>query len=229
MPDSVQALIAARLDTLSTRAQDAPSGRGRGRARCSGPVHCGRWAIVTRARWSRPCTSWRARSSCARPVPRRWKAKPSTASGTCSYGTSATRRSRALHALPATARPLRGSRSKAGRASRGPRRRPRPPLPDRARARPGRRHEAREDIELEAPRVRYLALAGRGRSHSTSTAQSRTWPWRSSSLRPAIPSARDCSSAGRGPHQQQGRPHRRRSRRSRRRSRSIASGTSPSA
>ena len=48
------------------RAQEPAPGRGGGRARCSGRARWPRWAAATRARSSRRCTSWPARSSCAR-------------------------------------------------------------------------------------------------------------------------------------------------------------------
>ena len=81
IPDTVQALIAARLDTLSpgrkSLLQDA--------------------SVVGKVFWSgalaelggrapleveRPCTSSRARSSCAPHGCRRWRERPSTVSGT---------------------------------------------------------------------------------------------------------------------------------------------------
>ena len=115
-PESLQALIAARLDTLAAGAQGAAAGRGGDREGVLG--RCGRGD-------GRP----RPRATCERalhelgpqgaraPVrgARRWRGRPSTASGTRSSATSPTGRSRVpQRAGEARARRRTGSSSKAG-------------------------------------------------------------------------------------------------------------------
>ena len=205
VPDSVQALIAARLDTLLGRAEEpAPGRRGHGQGVLGGRARL-RWATAIRARSSRPCTSWRARSSCARPVPRaRWKAKPSTASGMCSYG-------RLLRADPAC-RPRRPSpggrrldRGEGGRAGRRPGRRARPPLPVRARAQPGCRDPRSTKSSCRRRRCATSPWPVSGRSHSTSTRPSGISPSPSSSLPPGHPARASLLERWAQAAQQQGR------------------------
>ena len=172
VPDSVQALIAARLDTLSAGAQEPAPGRRRDGQGVLG----GRAGRDGRSRPARGrAGAARAGAQGARPPARTTldgRARPSTASGTCWSGTSATRRSRA---------PARAARHRAAaawlerqgrRAGRGPGRRARPPLPDRARARPRRR-------------------PSRARRRSSRRARSATWPW------PASARSRSTSTAPR--------------------------------
>ena len=89
------------------------------------------------------------------------------------------------------------ARASGGRAGRGPGRRARLPLPERARARrappakPSRRRSWRRTRSATWP---WPASA---RFRSTSSVPRRAWPGRSRSPPPATPSARRCSSAGR--------------------------------
>ncbi len=109
VPDSVQALIAARLDTLPPGAQEPAPGRLRagegllgGRAYPDGrprPARGRAGAARARPQGARP----------TRPHAARWGRSPSTASGTCWSGTSATSRSPAPPAPPATGQPPPGS------------------------------------------------------------------------------------------------------------------------
>jgi hypothetical protein len=104
VPESVQALIAARLDTLPPERkallQDAAVV---GKVFWAGALA----AMGDRdpAKWSRRCTSSGARSSSASPARARWKASASTPSGTCSCETSATAKSRVSLARRATRQP----------------------------------------------------------------------------------------------------------------------------
>ena len=159
VPDSVQALIAARLDTLSPERKSLLQD-----AAVIGKVF---WAgalaeMGDRERARGRAGPARALAQGARPpppAPARWRARPSTASGTCWSGTSATHRSRAPPVPPATARPRPGSSGKAGERAED--------LADvlayhylqaleLARA----AGQAEEAEELEANAIRYLALAG---------------------------------------------------------------------
>ena len=158
-PDSVQALIAARLDTLSADtksmlADAAVVGQGllgRGDRR--------RWASVTSPRSPRRSGSSRARSSCVRPGVPRSRARPNTPSGTSWPATSPTGSSREPPEPRVTSprrdgsspRPRNGSRTsptssptttRPRSSSLGP--------PDRP-SRPS---------ELEAPALKFLSLAG---------------------------------------------------------------------
>ena len=159
VPDSVQALIAARLDTLSPERksllQDAAV---IGKVFWAGAL--AEMAGREPARSSRRCTSSPARS-CASPARARWRESRSTASGTCWSGTSATSRFPVPHGPPAT----RGGRldRARGRASGRPGRRARPPLPASPRARAccradGRRGGSRGERDpLPRPRRRARA------------------------------------------------------------------------
>ena len=114
VPDSVQALIAARLDTLSPERKSLLQD-----AAVVGKVF---WAGALAEMGGRDPREVEqalhelARKELVRPARTSLdgRARPSTASGTCWSGTSATRRSRAPPAPPATARPPPGSSGKAG-------------------------------------------------------------------------------------------------------------------
>ena len=141
------------------RPQEPAPGRGGAGQGVLGRRARGDGRAGTCARSSRRCTSSPARSSCAPPVPARWRASTSTASGTCSCGTSATGRSRAPPAPPATGRPPPGSR---GRRASGRKTWPTcSPTTTRPRssstAPPG---SASSQRSCEAQALRYLALAG---------------------------------------------------------------------
>ena len=136
LPESVQAIIAARLDALPSEEkallQDAAVvGRASGRARCVALGAC-------RAGRSRSCCSRSsARGSCAASAAPPSPARRSTRSGTFSFATSRTGRSRAAGAPRSTGR---GGVDRVAerRAGRGPCRDARAPLPERARVRPRR-------------------------------------------------------------------------------------------
>ena len=117
LPDSVQALIAARLDTLSPERKSLLQD-----AAVVGKVF---WAGALAEMGGRDPREVEqalhelARKELVRPArTARCRARPSTASGTCWSGTSATRRSPAPPAPPATAQPPPGS---SGRRASGPR------------------------------------------------------------------------------------------------------------
>ena len=140
-------------------AEEPAPGRRRCWARCSGRARSPRWATATRPRWSRRCTSWPARSSSAPPAPARWRASTSTASGTCSCATSATGRSRAPPAPPATRRPPPGSRRRRASGSKTwPTCSPTTTRPRSSSTGPPASASRREQLQAQA--VRYLALAG---------------------------------------------------------------------
>ena len=162
-------------------------------ARCSGRARSRRWATVTRPRWSRRCTSSRARSSSAPPA--------QLDGGRARVRLLACARAgRLLRADPAAARAARHQAAAAW-------------LEDKA----GERVEDLADVlayhyesalelsgppaatstsELQAHAVRYLAWPARGRSRSTSIAPSGNSRRPSSSLPRAIRRAPRCSSAG---------------------------------
>ena len=158
VPDSVQALIAARLDTLTQERKSLLQD-----AAVMGKVFWAGTLVDMGGREPREvevaCTSWHARSLCARPGRRRWRARPSTASGTCSCGTSATARSRAPLALRATVPRQHGwRRRRAGGSS---------DLADvlahhyvQALELTRAAGQTEEREELEARAIRYLALSG---------------------------------------------------------------------
>ncbi len=113
VPDSVQALIAARLDTLSPERKSLLQD-----AAVVGTLFWAgrwpRWAAASCARWKSHCTSWGVRSSSGPHVPPRWRGRPNTVSGICWSGMSATRRSRAPGERPGIERPPPGSSRKRG-------------------------------------------------------------------------------------------------------------------
>ncbi len=159
VPDSVQALIAARLDTLPHGAQGPAPGRGGDGEGVLG----GRAGGDGRPRPARgragACTSWRARS---------WSARPgSLDGGRGRVRLLAPARPRCRLRPDPPRRPRRRAprsrsldRAEGGRAGRGPGRRARLPLPGRARARPGRRpHRGARAGRRSA--LRYLALGRR--------------------------------------------------------------------
>ena len=159
VPDSVQALIAARLDTLSPERKSLLQD-----AAVLGKVF---WAGALaqmggrepREVEQRPARARPQGARARRPLAPRWRASTSTASGTCSCGTSATGRSRVPPAPPVTAPRQRGSRRRRASASQTwPTSSPTTTCRRwSSRARPVR---PRRREELEAPAIRYLGLAG---------------------------------------------------------------------
>ena len=117
------------------------------------------------------------------------------------------------------------ARAQGGRAGRGPGRRARLPLPERARARRAPPARPRQAAELEASAIRYLALAGE-RALALDVDARRGEPGQGAGARPRrAPRARvRCSSAGRRPRSSRA-ASRRHETRSRRRSPSTASRT----
>ena len=163
LPESIEALIAARLDTLPPSARRC-SPTPPSSARSSGPERSPRWASAIAEVVPARCASWRARSSSDRPATRRWPARPSTPSGTSSPATSPTascpRASRAARHVAAA----KWLEAKAGTGPRTsprssptttPRRSSSPEPPDRPSGR-----------ELEAPALRFLGLAARARTRA---------------------------------------------------------------
>ena len=169
LPETVQGIIAARLDTLPPTEKAARPGRGGRSARSSGSA---RWPRSTGAaalrRSKSSCTRSSARSSCGASGARRSRARPSTPSATCWSATSPTaqipragraeKHRRAAEWIEALGRP------------RGPRRAARPPLFERARVRargrPGRGAARGTRASCSArggrPRLRPLRLGGSG-------------------------------------------------------------------
>ena len=225
-PDSVQALIAARLDTLPPDAQvDARRRRRRGQGLLG---RCGRrdGRARPRPRSPRPCGSSRARSSCVLPAVPRSRARPSTRSGTSWPATSPTRSSpeprRASRHVAAAAM----DRVQGPRARRGPRRRPRLPLRHGPGARAGRRTDragrrARgTGAEVPVPRRGAGARPGHRRGAREPRAGARARPGRDTPNAPrrSPASARPPCRPDATPRRP--RPWRRRSRRSARPARS---------
>ena len=138
------------------------------------------------------------------PVPRRWRAKPSTASGTCSCATSATRRSPAPHAPPVTRQPPRGSRRRRASGSKTwPTCSPTTTVRRSSSTGPPVDEETQEQLQAQA--VRYLALAGERALALDVDRPSSTSPARSSSPRPAIPTRASLLERWAQATQQQGR------------------------
>ena len=137
---------------------------GRSRPRQGVLARCARRGRAPSGRSTTPCARSNGRSSCVATGDRRSRPRSNTRSGTSLVRESRTRRSRAPRARSGTSAQLRGSR----RAS-APRtcRAARPPLPERARVRPGGRRRGL--------RARKSGRAGRcatppgGQSHSTPT------------------------------------------------------------
>jgi hypothetical protein len=103
LPDSIQTLIAARLDTLPPRA--GPCCRTpRSWARCSGRGRCSPLAGGTRPPPRPPSGSWPAGRSSARPAGPRSPARASTPSGTPSPGRWPTASCRGRPGSPSTGR-----------------------------------------------------------------------------------------------------------------------------
>jgi hypothetical protein len=103
LPDSIQTLIAARLDTLPPRA--GPCCRTpRSWARCSGRGRCSPSAGGTRPPPRPPSGSWPAGRSSARPAGPRSPARASTPSGTPSPGRWPTAGCRGRPGSPSTGR-----------------------------------------------------------------------------------------------------------------------------
>ena len=204
-PDSVQALIAARLDTLCARREvDARRRRGR-----SGKVFwAGAIAADGRAR-PRPrsptrCASSRARSSCVLPGAPRSRARPNTPSGTSSPATSPTgsspepREPRATSPRPAGSSPRPPSASRTSPTS-SPTTTPRPWSSRRPPGRPSRPPSSRHRRCGSSP------SPGSARSGWTPPRRSRTSSGRSRSPRPDIPSVPRRSPASARPPLQAGR------------------------
>ena len=117
-PESVQALIAARLDTLVAGAQSPAAGRSRRRQGVLGRrPRCDERARRARGR-ARVARALARRSSYARPVRRRWKARANTRSGTSSSERSRTARLRGPRAPGSTVPQRRGSRRRPASGSR---------------------------------------------------------------------------------------------------------------
>ena len=118
LPETVQGLIAARIDALPAGGEGDPPGRGSAR---EGLLARRRRGARRRRAAGRPrsaSTRSSARSSCAASAARRSRERRSTHSGTCSSATSPTARSRARRAPRSIARRRRGSRRSAGRRTR---------------------------------------------------------------------------------------------------------------
>ena len=182
LPESVQALIAARLDTLSPERksllQDAAV-----LGRCSGRAPWPRSAAATRASSSWRCTSLPARSSSAPPGRARWRARASTPSGTCSCATSPTARSRGRSGRAVTARRPPGSSARRASGSRTwPRCSPTTTCRRSSSPRPPATRSRRS--ELAQPARRFLALAGE-RALGLDTAQAEARLARALELSPA--------------------------------------------
>ena len=114
LPETVQGMIAARLDLLELEQKTADPGR----RRCRQGVLAWR-SRAARGRASAACsrsgsTRSSGRSSCGASEPLRWPATPSTPSGTCSFVTSPTGRSHEPSAPRSTAARRSGSSSSGG-------------------------------------------------------------------------------------------------------------------
>ena len=157
LPESVQGIIAARLDALPLEEKALAAGRGRRRQGLLGRARSQRVGQPTRDRGRRAAA--RARAQGVRPprAPSSVAGETSTPSATCSCG-------RRLRTDPARAArreaPARGASgsSRSRRPHRGPGRDARPPLPERARARPRRRRR----IERARASGRAAALRDAG-------------------------------------------------------------------
>ena len=90
VPETVQGMIAARIDTLPTRGEGAPPGRRGRRAGSSGSARSG----ASGGRSRSGCTPSSGRSSCDASADRPSPARTSTSSATRSSATSPTSRSR---------------------------------------------------------------------------------------------------------------------------------------
>ena len=185
-PESVQALIAARLDTLP-RAQEPAAGRRRGRQGVLG----GRGRGDGR---SRPA---RGRAGAARAGAKELVRPARLLDGGRGRVRllARARPGRLLRADPArrprgpAPRGRRVDRAEGGRPGRGPRRGARPPLPAGARARSGRRRRREETRGAGGRRAATWCWPASARSAWTSSAPKRAWRARSSSLRPVTRSA----------------------------------------
>ena len=158
LPETVQGIIAARLDALPRRREGAAPGRGRGRARSSGSARSRRSRAEPRARSRSGCTRSSGRSSSGGSAARPSRGETQYAFRhvlvrDVAYGQIPRARRADKH------RPPREWIESLGRPRRGPRRDARAPLPAGARVRPRGRAAART---WALARPARLALA-RGR------------------------------------------------------------------
>ena len=114
VPETVQGIIAARLDALAAGGEGGAAGGVRGREGVLARLGCGDRRHLGTGRPRSGCTRSSARSSCAATAERPWRERRSTRCGTCSSATSPTARSRARAAPTCTS----GRRSGSSRSAR---------------------------------------------------------------------------------------------------------------